>query len=249
MTQTEIEVGTAVAERPTEEVSVPAGPVDMGRIMSMAESGVDPDTVGKMVDLYERVHAIQAEQAFNQAMLAIQIHMDEHPVPARGKVVVNNSGTTKPYVFLEDMQRALAPVCAEHGVSYSFDTRADGKGFTVITRVSHVMGVTRETHTTLPLDTSGSKNQVQGVGSTESYGMRYGLIKAFGLARYLHDDDGAGTGEVVESAVVDELKKMAEGLSSTRVSKLLALFGVTTWADLREHDVPSVKRAIKAATK
>lgn len=247
----DIEVGTAVAPREEgAEVEMPSTPVDMARIMGLAENGIDPDTIGKMVDLYERVHGIQAEQAFNQAMLAIQTHMDAHPIPARGQVTVDKKGTTKPYPFLEDIQRSLAPVCAQHGMSYSFDTRADGKGFTVITRVSHVMGVTRETHTTLPLDESGSKNRVQGVGSTESYGMRYGLIKAFGLARYLHDDDGIGgvrnPTERVTEKQVEELKELAGDMSADRIAKLLGIFGAETWADLSQHDVESVKRSIHA---
>lgn len=246
----QIEIGTAVAERP-DEVALPSAPVDMSRLMSLAESGVDPDTIGKMVDLYERVHGIQAEQAFNQAMLAIQTHMDGHPVPTRGQVVVNKAGTTKPYPFLEDIQRALAPVCAQHGMSYSFDTRADGKGFTIVTRVSHVMGVTRETHTTLPLDESGSKNKVQGVGSTESYGMRYGLIKAFGLARYLHDDDGSGSGgsaptDQIDEETVEQLKAHAAevGLNAERTAKMLAIFDAETWADLTEGNVAAVRNML-----
>jgi hypothetical protein len=39
--------------------------------------------------------------------------------------------------------------------------------------LSHELGHSEETTMTLPLDTSGSKNNVQAVGSSTSYGKRY----------------------------------------------------------------------------
>ena len=211
--------GTEVATAPKAEQ------VDIGKIMALAEAGIDPDAVGKLVDLYERVHAIQSEQGFNMAMHAVQQHMDANPVPLRGEVVIT-AGVKAPYALLEDIQRGLAPVCARHGFSYSFDTEVDGKAFTVITRVSHIMGVTRETRTTLPLDTSGSKNATQGVGSTESYGMRYGLIKAFGLARYLLDDDAAGPEApvITDTQLADLVSLMQEVFGTEKFQERKAKF-------------------------
>jgi len=190
------EIGTAMVESEEtaiQEVEVPAGPVDLARVMQLAERGVDPDTVGKMVDLYEKVHGIQAKQEFNRAMLAIQKHMATHRVPMRGIVVVSKQGVTKPYALLEDIQRVLNPVCFDNGISYGFDTEATGKAFLVTMTIRHVTGHSEDVRTTLPLDDSGSKNMVQGVGSTESYGMRYCAIKGFALPRFMLDDDGVGT--------------------------------------------------------
>lgn len=200
----QIEIGGPGAEvARKDEVTVPAGPVDMARIMALAEGGVDPDTVGRMIDLYERVHGIQANQAFNQAMLAVQQYMDAHPVPCRGKVIVSKSGTTRPYPLLEDIQRTLNPVCAQNGISYGFDTEMSGRELVLLMHIRHVMGHSETVRTTLPVDSSGSKNPTQGVGSTESYGMRYGIIKGFSLTRYLHDDDAASAGSEGEADVVD----------------------------------------------
>lgn len=195
--------GTQMAR--AEEVTVPAGPVDMARIVALAESGVDPDTIGRMVDLYERVHGIQAKQAFNEAMANVRAYMDAHPVKARGRNKVTKNGTTVPYVLLEDIQRTLAPPCTDNGLRYSFDTEPSSHGVVVLVHVHHIMGHSETTRTApLPIDTSGSKNATQGVGSTESYGMRYGLIKAFGLVRYLHDDDGGGGADPDPDTVDDD---------------------------------------------
>lgn len=250
---------TQVATRRPSEVGTygqdaPMQLPDMGPLMELAiEKGVEGvEVLERLTALMERQMDRQAEQALNQAMLAVQRHLDEHPIPARGQVVVSKTGTKKPYPLLEDVQRALAPVCAEHGLSYSFDTEATGKGFTVITRVAHVMGATRETRTTLPLDQSGSKNDVQGVGSTESYGMRYGLIKAFGLARYLHDDDGAGTGRVVDPETekltdrqVADLEALAEEVGAD-VSKFCTYLRVDSLGDLPASRMKEATDALEA---
>ena len=233
--------GTKVAEAPEREVSVPASnkPVDLGSILELAKSGVDPETVGKMVDLYERVHAIQAEQAFNESMAVLQEYMDAHPIPSRGRNKVTKAGATVPYPYLEDIQRGLRLPCRANGFSYTFDTETSGKAFVVVTRVHHVMGLTRETRTTLPLDESGSKNQVQGVGSTESYGMRYGLLKAFGLTRYLHDDDGGGGPGEAPATISDEqeatLKEWQSKLTDSRRKRFSDDYmGSRGWTSLSE---------------
>lgn len=207
--------GGAVARQgdPT-EVSVPSGPVDMARIVSLAERGVDPDTIGKMVDLYERVHNIQAKQAFNEAMLAIQKHMDTTRVPATGRNKVTKNGTTVPYHTLTDIQRVLNPVCAGHGISYGFDTETASKAFVLTLNIRHTMGHAEKVRTTVPLDESGSKNAIQGVGSSESYGMRYGLIKGFGLSRYLHDNDGADGGPAEDDDVETVTEEQAANLQA-----------------------------------
>ena len=206
--------GPGTAMRRTEgEVTVPAEAVAVRDIMDLVKQGVDPDAVGKMVDLYVKVQGIQARQAFNQAMMNVRRYMDTHPVPCRGRNQVTKQGTVVPYPLLEDIQKVLDPVCAENDLRYSFDTEPNAHGVVVLLHIEHVMGHRETTRTApLPMDTSGSKNATQGVGSTESYGMRYGIIKGFGLTRYLHDDDGAGGGSgkpEVKTVDKDELAALS----------------------------------------
>lgn len=234
---------TEVSTMPTGDVSPPAGEPDMGHLMELAvEKGMEGvEVLERLVALKERMMDRQANQEFNRALLAVQQHLDQNPIPIRGQVTVSKNGTKRPYPFLEDIQRALAPVCAEHGLSYSFDTEAAGNGFTVITRVSHVSGATRETRTTLPLDRSGSKNETQGVGSTESYGMRYGLIKAFGLTRYLNDDDGGGDVETVSDEQLSSLTALYDEVKGkVREDAFLSYFGI---GSLEEMPAASYKEA------
>lgn len=231
---------TEIATRSSTEVGSHGSVADLdyGRMMELAiQKGVEGvEALERLSALLERQMDREARQAFNAAMLAVQQHMDANPVPVRGAVTVSKSGTTRPYPLLEDIQRTLNPVCAEHGISYGFDTETRDKAFVIILTIRHVMGHSETVRTTLPLDQSGSKNNVQGVGSTESYGMRYGLIKAFGLTRYLHDDDGAG-GDVEPDVVSDEqLAHLADLLDEVKANvdlgKFFGYFGIEALGEM-----------------
>ena len=72
----------------------------------------------------------------------------------------------------EDTDRLIRPILHTHGFGLSFRTE-EGDGCLYVTSVlAHRDGHSEQTTLRLPIDTSGSKNVVQGAGSSLSYGKR-----------------------------------------------------------------------------
>lgn len=90
-----------------------------------------------------------------------------------------------------DVQRAVTPhLTANHLTLTHRVTGAEGR-IVVTAILRHDNGFTEESgEMPLPLDTSGGKNNVQGSGSAQSYGMRYSTRAILGLQFEPGHDDG-----------------------------------------------------------
>jgi len=179
------------------------------------ESGAGIDVLEKLMALQERWEANNARKAFDAAISAAKAEM---PILAKNKLVdfVGPSGkrTTYKHETLDEVVRTIQPIMAKHGLDTRFRT-ASAPGFlTVVCHVSHVDGYSEDNTLTAPVDLSGNKNAIQGIGSVQTYLQRYTLKAALGLAAS-DDDDGraAGGGSVVSNAEADQLRAL---LTETR---------------------------------
>ena len=175
----------------TDETNQLPAEVKLTPIMQMMETAVargDIEVVTKLMDLQERAEAAQARREFDAAFAAVKAEVGI--IRKTGKA---NYGL---YADLADIARALDPAISKHGLSYRFRSSRVGNELVMTCIVCHRAGHYEENSLPSPLDTSGSKNPVQAVGSTSTYLQRYTLIQAFGLAASvngdIHDDDGAG---------------------------------------------------------
>src|SRR6185503_15653016 len=98
-----------------------------------------------------------------------------------------------------------------HGFALSFRTGSapDGK-LTVTGILSHRAGHQEETTLALMHDSTGSKNSVQAVGSSISYGKRYTAGALLNITSRGEDDDGklAGAPEYITETQVSELQHL-----------------------------------------
>jgi hypothetical protein len=167
--------------------SSPVGHVDRvaSILQSAIESGVSVDTLGKLVELQERVMAKQAEQEFNAALLAFQA---ECPIINKNKTADTGKYTYE-YADLSHLVASIRPLLTKHGLSFSFDSGiADGK-VSVTCIVAHIGGHKVPTKFTAPTDAKSAMNDTQKVASAVSYCQRYALRLALGLT-VGEDDDG-----------------------------------------------------------
>ena len=92
----------------------------------------------------------------------------------------------------------------------------------------------------LPLDTSGSKNAVQAVGSSTSYGKRYTASALLNLTSRLpddRDDDGRAAG--ASATITDEQRAELQALideTGSDIAKFCAYFKVGSLVDLPMTD-------------
>jgi hypothetical protein len=112
------------------------------------------------------------------------------------------------YAPLEEIDKVLRPLLSneEMDLAYSDEPQADGR-IMVRGRLKHLPGGHYEDSLmAAPLDTSGGKNNVQAVGSSNSYLRRYVACNIFNIVVVGDDDDG--TGGTIDAAQVKTILGM-----------------------------------------
>ena len=157
-----------------------------------ADPSTDVTKLERLLDMYQRISAKNAETAFNDAMNKAQADMRHVAADSY------NPQTRSHYASYAALDKALRPIYIKHGFSLSFDT-ADGgaETVTVLCYVSHNAGHTRTYRAVMPADGKGAKGgdvmtKTHAAGAGMSYGMRYLLKMIFNVAVGEDDDDGNG---------------------------------------------------------
>lgn len=158
------------------------------------EKGLDPDKLGKLLDLHERIMSQRAEEAFDLAMNAVQ---GEVPAVIHD---AKNQQTGSTYAMLDTVQRAVKPVYIKHGFSLSWsegEINANGLHEIIMT-VRHVGGHTERHRGWYPVDGEGPKggrtmNTLQGTVSAHTYAQRDMMRQLFNIVLAGQDTDGNAT--------------------------------------------------------
>lgn len=176
------------------------------------DPNVDINKLEKLWDMQQQAQDREAAKAYNRDMAALQSEM---PVITKsGEIAVNGVVRSK-YARFEDIVQAIQPLLDKHGFSVSFKTEFMQGFLQIEGAVSHREGHKESTKMTLPFDDSGSKNKVQAIGSSVSYGKRYVLCMLLNIAASGEDDDGVkAAGDEVEKIKfqLDRLAKMGHAI-------------------------------------
>ena len=158
------------------------------------DPSVSVEKLERLMDLQDRANKRDAEAAFNADLAAMQAELPT--VKERGGIKDRSGNVQSKYALWEDVNAAILPVMKVYGFSLTFRQEQTDKGICVTGVLSHRMGHSERTSITLPADTSGSKNAVQAVGSSVSYGKRYtaGMLLNLNSADIEGDDDGRHAG-------------------------------------------------------
>jgi hypothetical protein len=162
----------------------PASPLMNIISAASADSNMDADKLMKLLEVQERWEKNEARKAFVVAMSAFQA---EAP-----KIVKDSKGHNSSYAKLPGVIAVVAPLLSKNELSYSWVTNQSDKGTTVTCKITHILGHSEATSLFAGNDKTGSKNDIQALGSTVTYLKRYTLEAALGLAEAEQDDDGNG---------------------------------------------------------
>jgi len=160
----------------------------------------------RMMAMRDKLQADQARAFFAQAFAAASAEFPSIPLNGRGD-------KQKPYALLKDIISGTKPVLSRHGLALSFGVDSAPDRVTVTAKLMHVAGHVETTSIELPKDQSGSKNAVQAVGSSQTYGQRYAAQAILGLSLGDDvDDDGkaAGAGDKIDADQFFTLKNLIE---------------------------------------
>jgi hypothetical protein len=174
-----------------EQTGVP-GPLDA--IQRALATGATPETLAAMMALQERYEANEARAAFNSAIAKAQAEFTPVVKNRTAGFETRGGGRTEyQYEDLAAIAQAVNPILAKYGLGYRYSSKVDGMMVSVTCILFHHRGHSEETTLSSGMDTSGSKNPIQSLGSALSYLQRYSLKLALGLSAS-KDDDGQAAG-------------------------------------------------------
>lgn len=177
---------------------------------------VDIDKMERLLQMQERIHARNAEMEFNAALAELQNQLPS--ITERGKIKNKNGGVQSTYALWEDINEAIKPKLQVNGFALSFRTDCSD-GVTVTGILSHRSGHRETTSIKLPADVSGSKNNVQAIASSVSYGKRYTAGALLNLTSHGEDDDGQMAG--MSASGSSALEEMNAATSVQELSRIM----------------------------
>jgi hypothetical protein len=219
---------------------------------------VDVDKMQKLLEMQERIMAKNAEMSFNQAMTRLQEQLPR--IKRAGSVAYKNKDSGKSeeafkFARYEDIDGAIRPFLLAEGFSLSFNTKWSEAGAIIYGTLAHREGHSRTVEMRLPLDSSGGKNNLQGMGSTISYGKRYAVGMLLNIITVGEDDDGTGDhGEVITTEQAAELDtllreriaKIPQEKQKDVMPRFLKHMGVETLQEIGAGDYAKALTAARA---
>lgn len=219
-------------------------------MVSMIERiALDPNVpiekLERMLVMQERIQAESAKAAFAGAFAAASSEFPSIPLNGKGD-------KNKAYALLKDIIQCTRPILSRHGLALSFGVESHPDRVIVTAELMHVAGHTKTTSIELPKDQSGSKNAVQAVGSSQTYGQRYTAQAILGLSLGddIDDDAQSTSGGKINADEFFQLKNLLEEAGADE-AKFCAYLKVATLEDLPSRSyanaVSALRNKIKAS--
>jgi len=211
-----------------QSANLPAVSAETTALLSMIERvcldpNADIDKLSKMLDMQERVLNRNAEQAFAADFAAMQCELPR--IARNGKIEIKKDGKliqSTAFAKLEDINDGVRPTLQKYGFGVSFSIEQSGGLVTVTATLLHRLGHSKSTSMSLPIDNSGSKNAVQGNGSSVSYGKRYTMSALLNIST---GDDVDGHEPEPDFGIIEQ--PLADLAAATSLEELAA-----TWTNV-----------------
>lgn len=182
----------------------------------------------------------------------ITIRDKNDPAPADRRRVIQAT----PYATFPNIMKAVKPCLTEHGFSINHVTSSEADGRPIITStLRHRSGHSQTSTIALQLDTTGSKNNVQGAGSAISYGKRYNTIGLLNLVSHASedkDDDGVIAGDAMMAPLnPEQLKTLKQTMKekAASVEGFCEFWGLNSVEDLQQKNYEGAMRLLERRTK
>ena len=223
--QTQCTRKTKQSERPVEPLPGPASDSPSTILTLIERVALDPhadvEKLDRMMAMYERLKAKEAELAYNAAKGRILKKLAGVKI-VKNRPVLSDIDNGKQrgaveafkYAPLEEIDKHLRPLLAEEQMDLSYSDEPCEGGILVRGRLKHLLsGHYEDSFMPAPLDTTGGKSNVQAVGSTNSFLRRYVACNIFNIVVVGDDDDGTGgpIDEAQTKTILELIKKAKVG--------------------------------------
>lgn len=227
----EVQVPKTWDDRPAPPASESAAMLQLIERMAMNPE-INIERVQQLIAMQERMEERQfarnSKMAYDEAFATMQ---GELPIIEEDK---EHGGTKSTYATFDAINQAIRPALSANGFSLKFRIHQEAAKVSITGILAHRGGYSEETTIELPIDTGGQKNNVQAIGSTQSYGQRYVTKALLSLSSRKSDDDNgdkAGGGALIESEQFAKITTLLRDTGSD-LAKFLGFFKIETVADL-----------------
>lgn len=201
------------------------------------DPAVNVDKMRALLDFKRELQKDQAELAFNQAFAKLMLKLPRIKKDGSVEYPVDKNRPDGPkrkafdFATYEGIDEVIRPLLQEYGFYLSFTSeprQGDGGGAVVVGTLSHVEGHSRTAKIGLALDASGGKNNIQGMGSTFSYGKRYTTCALLNIVTEGQDDDGVQGGmRYVTEETAKQIERLIADTKTVELDFCHQFFGVT----------------------
>lgn len=216
-------------------------------VLSLAvEKGAGVEELKAIMELQERYERNEARKAYHVAMAAFKADPPKIDKDAHVEYSTSKGKTDYKHATLANVTGKINATLSVHGLSAAWQTDQDEKGIAVTCKITHVLGHSESTTLKSGADTSGGKNNIQGIGSTVTYLQRYTILSLTGLATSEQDDDGQGA--EAEYITESQLVTINEYFDSLKVDvpKFKKYMGVDDIGKILAKDYNKAINALKA---
>ena len=161
-----------------------------GLLAMAVEKGAGIEQLKELMDLQERWEKKEARKAFFDALSTFQSKVPELKKNKTARINSAKGSFSYNYADLGGITKSIKGLLTECGLAYRWEFEEKDKIMKVTCHISHRDGHTETSCMEAGMDNSGSKNDIQQKGSTQTYLQRYTLIGALGLSTADEDNDG-----------------------------------------------------------
>lgn len=180
------------------------GSVDVPAELALARDlAKDPTIdVGKLKEIIGLGRSLRADQAKAEFWAAFAAMQEKLPVISKKGEILDRSGKVQSkFSRYEDIQRIVKPILREFGFTVSHKQTPDtAKEMVIVTDLVHRGGHVESSTFKADSDNTGSKNNVQGLGSVASYGKRYNVTALLDLEESGLDNDAQDAQKPIKDA-------------------------------------------------
>ena len=184
--------------------------------------------LGQLKIIQDSMEDRQADRAFTRSFVEMQQYL---PRIKRDGTLEYPVDKTKPdgpkrtiskFAKWETIMEGIQPILSEYGFGLSFrilPRSTDGGGLNVSAVLRHRDGH-KETGDPMPvpLDSSGGKNNLQGYGSSLSYGKKYAAFAALNIVTEGDDQDGKDTGAEPKNLSDEQVEQLLAKLKDAKIN-------------------------------
>lgn len=227
-------------------------PPDNGAMSLLAQAvqhNAQPEQIDKLIELVKFHDQREALRAFNQAFTAAQGEFPQIKKTREVDFSTNKGRTYYTYAAFKDIVEAVRPVLQKHSLSFRHEVKEDDGRITVRCILAHAAGHSESAVMSGPVDTSGNKNSIQGVGSSVTYLKRYTLEAVTGVVTTNDDTDGnTGSADTIDENQVADLDSKIQEVGADKAA-FLKFAKVNKLEDIHPNAYPALIRKLEQKRK